>query len=188
MRFRSAIALCALGAGLVTGCGDIQDTTQVQEQVVVTTTEAPTTTTTVDPTPWYEALEAQHRWWSIVQWFEVARWNENAAVLGQRQQSSKVQQVDRRPSTAAATSTGWSCAIPAWICWRESRNNPRAQNPISSASGPYQMLDTSFATAVRGAGYPQYAGMHAKDAPLYVQDAAARWLWAETGGSAWACC
>ncbi len=127
---------------------------------------------------WYVAVDAQLRWWSIVQWFEVA-----AAQAG----------LERRPTAkpfvtlSVVTSTG-SCAIPAYICWRESRGDIHAQNPVSSASGLYQMLDTSFATAARGAGYPQYAGMHAKDAPKDVQDAAARWLWNETGGAAWACC
>ncbi len=181
MRFRSAIALCALGAGLIVGCGDIQDTTQVQEQVVVTTTEAPTTTTTIDPTPWYEALEAQHRWWSIVQWFEVARWNEVAAarheaVYRTQQRASVASGSDRGPA-AAATS---GCAIPAYICARESGYNIRAQNPVSSASGKYQFLDSTWG------GYGGYA--HAKDAPESVQDERARQVWTETGGSAWACC
>jgi resuscitation-promoting factor RpfA len=63
------------------------------------------------------------------------------------------------------------------VCARESGGNLRAQNPVSSASGKYQFLDSTWA------GFGGYA--HAKDAPEAVQDDRARQVWAATGGSAW---
>lgn len=60
---------------------------------------------------------------------------------------------------------GTPCAIPSYICARESGGNIRAQNPVSSASGKYQILDSTWN------GYGGY--VHAKDAPESVQDAKA---------------
>lgn len=57
---------------------------------------------------------------------------------------------------------------PCWIMMRESGGNPRAQNPSSSASGKWQILDSTWG------GFGGYA--HAKDAPEAVQDARARQL------------
>lgn len=66
--------------------------------------------------------------------------------------------------------------IPVYIVFRESRCQQMARNPSSSAGGWYQMVRGTFATAVSAAGMPQYAGMHAADAPAHAQHAAARWL------------
>lgn len=72
------------------------------------------------------------------------------------------------PVPAQDVSTG-ACGgdlPPCWIMMRESGGDIRAQNPDSSASGKWQMLDSTWA------GYGGYA--HAKDAPEWVQDAKAR--------------
>jgi hypothetical protein len=55
---------------------------------------------------------------------------------------------------------------PCWIMNRESRGIITAQNPESSASGKWQILDSTWG------GYGGYT--HAKDAPEWVQDAKAR--------------
>lgn len=57
---------------------------------------------------------------------------------------------------------------PCWVMMRESGGNIRAKNPSSSASGKWQMLDSTWN------GYGGYA--HAMDAPESVQDAKARSL------------
>ena len=55
---------------------------------------------------------------------------------------------------------------PCWIMNRESGGDIHAKNPNSSASGKWQMLDSTWN------GYGGYA--HASDAPEWVQDAKAR--------------
>jgi hypothetical protein len=55
---------------------------------------------------------------------------------------------------------------PCWIMLRESGGNIRAQNATSSASGKWQMLDSTWG------GFMGYA--RAADAPEWVQDAKAR--------------
>lgn len=76
-----------------------------------------------------------------------------------------------QPQTVADTSSSGSCGgdlPPCWIMKRESRGQIRAKNPVSSASGKWQMLDSTWN------GYGGYA--HASDAPEAVQDAKARTL------------
>lgn len=64
------------------------------------------------------------------------------------------------------------------IVHRESRGNPRAENPHSSASGLYQFLDSTWRRC------PYRAGTgHAAHAPVRVQVACARWLWAGGRGA-----
>jgi predicted membrane-bound mannosyltransferase len=55
---------------------------------------------------------------------------------------------------------------PCWIMNRESRGIITAKNPVSSASGKWQILDSTWG---------KYGGYsHAMDAPEWVQDAKAR--------------
>jgi len=58
---------------------------------------------------------------------------------------------------------------------RESRGDINAENPVSSASGKWQFIDSTWA------GFGGYA--HASDAPESVQDARARAVWAGGGGA-----
>ena len=84
-------------------------------------------------------------------------------------------------STVSHSTGNGSCAIPAYICARESGFDPTAQNPTSTASGKYQALDTTWS------GYAGYA--HAKDAPEAVQDQWAAELWnGGRGCSHWSAC
>lgn len=96
-----------------------------------------------------------------------------AKAVAERRQSEEAAAARRPTHTSARRSEGVSgggrCGgdlPPCWIMMRESGGDPRAQNPTSSASGKWQMLDSTWA------GYGGYA--HASDAPEEVQDAKAR--------------
>jgi hypothetical protein len=73
-----------------------------------------------------------------------------------------------------------------WACIRqlESGGNYR-ENTGNGYYGAYQFTPSSWNSAVRGAGYPQYANGRADLAPPYVQDAAAVWLQAHAGWQSW---
>ncbi len=67
------------------------------------------------------------------------------------------------------------------IKYCESGNNYRAVNSSSGAAGAYQMMYTTWHALPESRGYRTAA-----DAPAYVQDAAARRLYAMYGTSPWA--
>lgn len=70
---------------------------------------------------------------------------------------------------------------PDHVAMCESHGNYRAENPTSTASGKWQILDSSWN------GYGGY--QHAADAPPEVQDAKARSMWAGGRGAAhWKAC
>jgi hypothetical protein len=70
---------------------------------------------------------------------------------------------------------------PCYVMERESGGDPTAENPISTASGKWQALDTTWN---HWGGYS-----HASFAPVDVQDAFARWLWdGGRGCSHWEAC
>lgn len=72
-------------------------------------------------------------------------------------------------------------AIPTYIVMCESGGNYLAENASSSASGAYQILDSTWA------GFGGYS--HAAYAPPAVQDEKAAQLWAGgAGASHWAAC
>lgn len=61
----------------------------------------------------------------------------------------------------------------------------RAQNTISTASGAYQFLSTTWSNVAMLRGRPDLAAIPAKDAPGYEQDASFGWAWARWGGAPW---
>lgn len=70
---------------------------------------------------------------------------------------------------------------PCYVMERESGGDIRAENPVSTASGKWQALDTSWN------GWGGYA--HASWAPEKVQDDFARWLWdGGRGCTHWSAC
>ena len=79
---------------------------------------------------------------------------------------------------------GYQCGgdlPPCWVLARESGGNPLAENPTSTASGLWQFLDSTWA------GYGGFG--HASHAPVDVQNARARQLWAGGAGcSHWSAC
>jgi len=137
-----------------------------------------TTTTTVDPAAvaaWFEAVAANQR-------AEQARLA--AEAERQRQRTTTTQRTSRSAQTGSAgglTPAQNACAIPDYICRRESNMTTNAKNPHSTASGKYQFLDSTWN------GYGGY--QHASDAPEAVQDAKARELWnGGRGCSHWSAC
>ncbi|WP_226344665.1 transglycosylase family protein [Agilicoccus flavus] len=77
-------------------------------------------------------------------------------------------------------STAGSSSVLAKIRECESGGDYKAQNPVSSASGAYQMINATWRGLDASEGYSR-----AKHAPKAVQDAAARELLAEQGTSPW---
>lgn len=64
-------------------------------------------------------------------------------------------------------------AFLAAIRQHESGGNYSAYNPGGGASGAYQFIQPTWSSWANQAGYPQYAGQPAADAPPSVQDAVA---------------
>jgi len=87
-------------------------------------------------------------------------------------------------SRAAGQVNGYPCGgtlPPCYVLWRESRGNPTAQNRRSTASGLWQALDGTWN------GFGGYR--KARHAPVDVQNAFARKLWAGGRGCrAWNAC
>jgi len=83
-----------------------------------------------------------------------------------------------RPATVAYTPVGGS-SFQACVIRAESGGNPNAQNPISTASGLYGFLNTTW-TAITGLPGP------ARDYSVAEQNAAFWKLYAEAGTSPWA--
>lgn len=90
------------------------------------------------------------------------------------------------PPTAAPQAVYGSGACggdlpPCWVMMRESGGDITAQNPTSTASGKWQILDSTWQ------GYGGYA--KARYAPEWVQDDKARLLWAGGAGCGhWSAC
>lgn len=61
----------------------------------------------------------------------------------------------------------------------------QAQNPTSSASGAYGFLDSTWDNVAYARGRPDLAGIHARDAAPWEQDASFGYLAAVEGDAPW---
>ncbi len=78
---------------------------------------------------------------------------------------------------------------PRSVLMCESGGNYQAQNPISSASGGWQMINSTAWGAARAIGRPDLVGRPARTWTRYEQDLAAAWLWDDgRGKSHWRAC
>ena len=86
------------------------------------------------------------------------------------------------PETSQGVLTDCGGSLPpCYVKARESGGDYTAQNPMSSASGAWQFLDSTWDN------YDGYA--RAADAPWWIQDARAREVWANGAGcAAWSAC
>lgn len=87
------------------------------------------------------------------------------------------------PFHGATKTTGdrrW--AVPVYIVDCESEGDYRAENPSSTASGAYQILDSTWLDYGGG----RYA-RRAKDAAYWQQDQIAHKIWVSEGANPWAC-
>ena len=99
------------------------------------------------------------------------------------QQSSQATQADVTNSEASAANqqesqkanAGGVDAFLAAIKQHESGGNYTASNARGGASGAYQYIQSTWSSEAKAAGYGQYAGMPAGQAPPAVQDAVARY-------------
>jgi len=172
---------------------------------VATTASAPApTTTTIDPaaidaflTAWQDAENA-----AAAEAFaaEAARIEAEAEAARQAEAAHQAEHARRAEAARQATTTSapqpapvpqapasygsGACGgdlPPCYVMMRESGGNITAQNPVSTASGKWQFIDSTWA------GYGGYA--KARYAPEHVQDEKARQLWAGGAGcSHWSAC
>lgn len=84
------------------------------------------------------------------------------------------------PATSYGSGSGCDYAIPCEIVMCESGGNYDAENPTSTASGAYQIIDGTWD------GYGGYS--HASDAPPHIQDERAAQIYAGGSGRGnWVC-
>ena len=138
---------------------------------------ATTTTTQPDWPAIIRRQQLERAWWAEI----VRRQLADAAYLRLLRYAAAV--------AASRECRGYGCVQGIRVCggdlptcpivWRESRFDPRAENPTSTASGLYQFIDGTFATC--RTGY-----RHASSAPVSVQVGCARQIWNHgRGASHW---
>lgn len=102
--------------------------------------------------------------------------------------TSTTQRASRNRPRATVTTSAPAQAVSGDVlaCIRryESGGNYQAVSPAGHR-GAYQFSQSTWRGAVTRAGYPEYAGTLANEAPAHVQDAAARQLLSERGLQPW---
>lgn len=131
-------------------------------------------------------LEAYADARDLVDWVEALTAPPTTAVEALRLEvgTTRPAATSRPPTASEASVNGYPCGgdlPPCSILRCESGGNPTAENPSSSASGLWQIIDGTWN------GYAGYR--HAADAPAAVQNAKAAELYAGgAGASHWAQC
>lgn len=95
--------------------------------------------------------------------------------------------VTERPSAASRSLTRLSAEDEAFlrcVVHRESRGDPKAENPHSTASGLFQFLDGTWRSVTRASGIGTRYD-RASDAPSSVQWSVARWTVEHIGRHPW---
>lgn len=120
---------------------------------------------------WGMANDGLRRFGELLVGLEVQKWDLAAAHAHEAEARARTSMApaDASASSSGSAASSGSCGgelPPCWIMGRESGGNIRAQNPTSSASGKWQILDSTWN------GFMGYA--RAGDAPEWVQDAKAR--------------
>jgi hypothetical protein len=134
-----------------------------------------------------------------------ARWQDDVAAMGYRVQLDyaaayakaayreslrQVTEVPVVPTTRESVGNG-NCggSLPSCdVMMCESRGDIRAENPSSSASGKWQLVQGTANAAASAIGRPDLIGIPASQWSEADQDAAARWLYdGGNGRGHWVC-
>ena len=130
-----------------------------------------------------EQAEDVARWYSVALWNGTVAENERAAAEAAARRACCAPQQTPSYGTSG-TVNGYPCGgslPPCSVLACESGGSPTAENPTSTASGLWQILDGTWA------GYGGYS--HASFAPVSVQNAKAAALWAGGAGAFhWSAC
>jgi hypothetical protein len=169
---RAAIVLLVVAAGCAHQTTQVQTETRLPARLaapVETWTAADQAANLID---FYEAVHQR----DLTAWYSAAVNGSMAAARRTPAPAGGGSSASTGPSTGRCGGDLPTCRIMQ--C--ESGGSDTAQNPSSTASGKWQILDSTWG------GYGGYR--RARDAPESVQDARARQLWAGGAGrSQWAC-
>lgn len=89
------------------------------------------------------------------------------------------------PFTGPGACGGCGDLASILACIRSYEGSYTSVSPSGTYRGAYQFNQTTWNGAVTRAGYPEWSGRHANDAPPAVQDAAAAQLYSERGLQPW---
>jgi transglycosylase-like protein len=132
---------------------------------------------------WVDAVQQR---WRDAQAQQQARARERERARAANRPNTPGPRAPRASAGISGTGSvnGYPCGgalPPCYVLARESGGDPTAENPISTASGLWQILDSTWQ------GFGGYS--HASDAPPDVQNARAAELWdGGAGCSHWSAC
>lgn len=130
---------------------------------------------------------------AVIAWIEGeqrARWY--AGVELAEREAQQAREAAARPVSRSTGGGGGSCAgdVACFLaCTRAHESDTAggygAVSPSGTYRGAYQFAQATWDAAVAGAGWAEYAGMPADQAPPWVQDAAAAHLYGVSGNAPW---
>lgn len=93
--------------------------------------------------------------------------------------------ISEHPTTNSGSCAGdFDCFKPCTFS-HESGGNYAIVSPSGTYRGAWQFDQSTWNNAVANAGYPEWVGRPANEAPPEIQDAAARWLYSVAGNRPW---